>query len=144
MKGKLFNPKQVTDGKHIEFANSQKHAFIKFYDNGYAKVFTGKRKTEDELNQIKKTKADYMRRCKTLTEINAKQLDIQQRGFNNGNHIDHIVPREYGYKNNIPVELIASLENLQILSKEDNIKKGNIITHKAKELLQKWGFAKVV
>lgn len=140
MKGKLFNPQQVKDGIHIEYASKQQHAYVKTYPNGFVKVVTTKYKTEEEKQHDRRRKAQYMRRCKELTETNAQEMNITQRGFSTGNHIDHIVPREYGFKNNIPVELIASKENLQILTRQDNIDKGDKITTKAKELLQKWGF----
>lgn len=38
--------------------------------------------------------------------------------------LDHIIPVKYGFDNNIAPEIIASLDNLQMLSWEDNLKKG--------------------
>ena len=139
MKGKIFNPKQVQQGEHLLFAKSCKHASIIEYPNGFVKVYTTKEKPLEAVKRERERKAKYMKECKELTEKNALSLEITNRGFYK-DQIDHIVPRSDGYKHNIPTQLIASIENLQILSRNENYKKGDKLTDKANELLAKWGF----
>lgn len=83
---------------------------------------------------------NYKKEVKTLSELNSKELlNGKTRGFKE-NHIDHIVPISYGFKKSIPVSLISSKDNLQVLSYKDNMKKGVKITKEAIELLIKWGY----
>ena len=45
-------------------------------------------------------------------------------GVKGAYQIDHIIPIQYGFMNNIPPEKLASPINLQFISWEDNHKKG--------------------
>lgn len=66
----------------------------------------------------------YRRRVQKLTEKVKNQLqNIELRGFNTY-HIDHKKSIAIGYKEGIPADVIASLSNLQIISKADNLRKG--------------------
>ena len=49
--------------------------------------------------------------------------DIDKRGFNSC-HVDHIISIGMGYKCKIPIDLIANINNLQVITKEENKKKG--------------------
>lgn len=41
-----------------------------------------------------------------------------------GNHLDHIIPISYGWKNKISPEKIGNIKNLQFIPWEENYKKG--------------------
>lgn len=53
-------------------------------------------------------------------------------------HIDHIVPVSYCFKNNIPVELCYSVENLTMSSAKENCGRKDKLNERAIELLEKW------
>ncbi len=46
-------------------------------------------------------------------------------GVKGAYHLDHIISINYGYKNNIPAEIIGSLYNLQFIPWKENIIKGS-------------------
>lgn len=48
-----------------------------------------------------------------------------------GYHLDHIFPVAYGYKLNIPPEVLADWRNLQMLYWRDNIMKGTVLLEEA-------------
>jgi hypothetical protein len=75
-----------------------------------------------------------------ITNINALNLDgIELRGWK-GKHVEHIVPISYGERHNIPAELIGSLDNIVMMDRSDNMKKGCKLTEASKELLKLWGY----
>jgi 5-methylcytosine-specific restriction endonuclease McrA len=75
-----------------------------------------------------------------ITNSNAVYLkDIELRAWK-GKHVEHIVPISYGEKHNIPAELIGSLENLVMLDRKENMKKGKALSAQSKELLKTWGY----
>jgi hypothetical protein len=41
-----------------------------------------------------------------------------------GNHLDHIIPISYGWKNKISPEKMGNIKNLQFIPWEENYKKG--------------------
>ncbi len=57
-----------------------------------------------------------------------------------GYTVDHIVPKSFGFKYDIPAELIASIENLQFLTLAENVAKGTRMTPRGIENLLKWGY----
>ncbi|WP_277496565.1 hypothetical protein [Elizabethkingia anophelis] len=62
------------------------------------------------------------------TEKNAVRLpNIHLRGVNY--HLDHITPISYGYKHNIEPELIGSLCNIRIITREENLYKCDKLIH---------------
>lgn len=66
----------------------------------------------------------YKKKVWDLTEIICKGLKgIEKRGFKN-HHIDHKISIWQGYKSSIPVEYIASLENLRMIPYKENMLKG--------------------
>ena len=92
-------------------------------------------KLSDPVHLIKRL---YMEDVKRYTESNKHLIiGIEKRSWN-GYHIDHIVAKSYGYKNNIPAYLIGSPENLQMLPAHENLKKRSKLTPKAIQLLKKW------
>lgn len=42
-------------------------------------------------------------------------------------HLDHIYPVSIAFKYNVPIELMSSIENLQLLPYNNNIKKSNVV-----------------
>lgn len=83
----------------------------------------------------------YMNACRILTEYHKdKRWDMNTRGLWEGMQIDHIVPKSFGFKYGIPVELISCRSNLQFITKEENEKKGNRLNQKARHLLATWGY----
>ena len=64
------------------------------------------------------TAKNYRKYKKTINPMNLP------RGRGEGKyHLDHIIPVLYGFLNDIPVEQIASVDNLQMLTDEENRKK---------------------
>jgi hypothetical protein len=85
-----------------------------------------------------KTKTGYYDKCWELSNINAKGLpDIKNRRWGKFD-LDHIVPISYGYRNNIPIELIASKANLRVISHRENFEKNARITDESIEILTMW------
>lgn len=73
-----------------------------------------------------------------ITNKNCQHLDLSNRRFKGGDHVDHIVPVLYCFKNKIAPEVCASPENLQILKEQDNYDKRHSIIKEAKEIIDKW------
>jgi len=53
-------------------------------------------------------------------------------------HIDHIVPKSYGYENNINPKVIGSIYNLQMLSSRENAIKSKHLTKQSFEIIKKY------
>lgn len=89
-----------------------------------------------------KPKQRYNRYVKIVRELTEKKsgvlFNIEKRQFRLYD-IDHIVPISLAYKLNILPYLIASSDNLQVISNIDNFAKGNNITAKGQMLLNEWG-----
>ena len=103
----------------------------------YPELFKTKRKK-------KKEKLEYYNKCWKITEQNAPLIkDIEKRKFKSYD-IDHIVPISYGYRNNIPAELIGSLENLRMLPNKENLLKNFNITDESKKILLLWKEQKLI
>jgi hypothetical protein len=80
-------------------------------------------------NPNKKEFEEYMYNVRLLTENVYKQnkeiINPYNRprtlcGVEGGYQLDHIISIKYGFDNNIPPEIIGSLENLQMLSWKEN------------------------
>lgn len=92
-----------------------------------------KRKLSDEeLCEYRK----YRNRLANLTEktYNAHKEEINPNdykravaGVEDAYHLDHIIPAKFGFDNNIPPEVLAEKNNLQMLPWRDNIVKGKHI-----------------
>lgn len=52
---------------------------------------------------------------------------------------DHIVPVSFGFKHDIPPVLMGSPENIEYVSLNVNIQKGQRLTPEAIAILKKWG-----
>lgn len=73
-----------------------------------------------------------------LSSGNMDHLDLSNRKFIGGDHVDHIVPVKYCYLNKIDPYVCARAENLQILSHYANFDKGDVITDEGRRLIDKW------
>lgn len=77
--------------------------------------------------------AAYVQKVHYLTSIEyIKHIDkinpnnfprVQAKAGNVGYHLDHIVSKKYCYLNNIPPEICANYQNLQMIPWQDNVKK---------------------
>lgn len=87
----------------------------------------------------------YRKTARNMTARTKKTLDLSsynigKAGVEGAYQVDHIVSVVYGYENNIPVELIASIENLQVIPWEENLSKKHHLTDDARKLLNEWGY----
>lgn len=137
------NPTQISQTK-LAWDESRKQLFKdrlkasldgkSFNDFHTEEMFAARRKMLEErgdiipLDQLTDWQR-YSKKARRLTErtyrnnkdiINPHNLSRQQCQY----ELDHIVPVFYGFQNQIPEELIASSENLQMLSMEHNRTKG--------------------
>ncbi len=107
------------------------------------------RKTRIEKGIIKLDNSDflmYSRLVRNLTVQTYKKFkeyinpsDLK-RGLFSGEdlyHVDHIVSIKAGYENNVPIHIIASEENLQMLLVETNCSKGTDCDSTIEELFNK-------
>ena len=62
--------------------------------------------------------------CWKLSNINSSEINADNGRLFGFYDLDHIVPISYGYRNNIPIHLIASRENLRIIPHKENFAKG--------------------
>lgn len=124
------------NGDKYKALSSLSENYRKIIEELYPKLFRTKKK--------KKEKLAYYNKCWKITEKNAPLIkDIDKRKFKSYD-IDHIVPISYGYKNNIPAELIGSLENLRMLPNKENLLKNINITEESEEMLLLWKKQKLI
>lgn len=122
----------------------KKYVMIKKYGKNYFKRIThNKRRAGIKIlfNRTKVIQRKYARQMKSTPLHTAKHLYRVEVGRHTKNslknnylkgkemsdkynyNIDHIVPVMYGFHNNIPPELIGHINNLQVITKIDNLKK---------------------
>jgi len=85
----------------------------------------------------------YRRDVKKYTKKSLKNnylLNYDKRGRieNGGWHLDHIVSIIYGFRNKILPKKIGSIENLRMISAQDNLLKWERIDHKGQSILKMW------
>ncbi len=78
----------------------------------------------------------YYAKVWILTEANdlTKLKNHKRRSFK-GFHLDHIYPISQGFKQGIPPEAIAHIDNLQFMPAKRNLKKRDTITESTKKLI---------
>ena len=64
----------------------------------------------------------YRKMVSSISKVNIRQNNIE---VPEGYEIDHIFPVSYGELLNLPPHVIADINNLQIITKEENSKKSN-------------------
>lgn len=84
-------------------------------------VYSDLRKYRSRI--VSRSKYTYRKNKKIL---NPNDYVIGTHG-ENVYHLDHIYPVSEAFKYNVPIELMSSIENLQLLPYTDNIKKSNAI-----------------
>lgn len=140
---KYNNSTQISQTK-LEWDESRKQLFKdrlsaslngkKLNDFHNEEMYVARRKMLEErgdiipLDQLTEWQI-YSKQVRNLTEKtyrNSKDI-INPLNVPRGQNLyelDHIVPIFYGFQNNIPIELIASIENLQMLNMKQNRVKG--------------------
>lgn len=76
----------------------------------------------ESLESIGKKENRYRRKVDNISKVNLRQNNIE---VPEGYEIDHIFPVSYGELLNLPPHVIGDINNLQIITKEDNSKKSN-------------------
>lgn len=126
-----------TEFSYLTKSYAVKHDKIK----GFCSDCEAKHSTKPSINE-KKERKKYDREVRRLTQetINENRVRLfgarqrSLRGFN----IDHILSVKQGYINSIPPHKMASIENLQVLSNQENTKKGSILTPEGRRILIKF------
>lgn len=97
-----------------------------------------RRHHEKEINKIYEDRDLYEHKIRLCTEsADLSKIDgIEKRGKDYS--LDHIFPIKIAFEYNLPVTLISSLSNLQILPNLANLQKGNKITPQVIELVEMW------
>ena len=119
--------------KHFEHLKEQEYIideFIKIYNSENYKTIKSKVKHSYNKDLCKFI---YYYRVYEMTEKNAyfvKNIERCSCLF----HLDHIIPIEIGYKYGIDYNIIGSVDNLQIISLQENFKKSNTITKQVKNM----------
>jgi hypothetical protein len=96
-------------------------------------------KIKQRVKKIKDIKKKiYYAKVWILTEANDLTVlkNHEKRGFKKY-HLDHIYPISESYKNGIPPEIVANIENLRFVTRRTNMKKGNKITKKGVDVMKK-------
>jgi hypothetical protein len=81
--------------------------------------------TWDEYNDWTDNKKKYYQMVRRITE---QQPLTEIKGYDRRGldyHLDHIYPIVEGFKNKISPEKIGNIDNLQIISSEDNLRKSD-------------------
>ncbi len=122
------NVRLVSSETRSKISNKAKQRWVSPTENMLNGIEKRKLSTE-ELLDFKK----YRNRLKVLTEktyldnideINPNGYTRGVAGIDGAYHLDHIIPARFGFENNIPPEVLAEKENLQILPWRENIVKG--------------------
>lgn len=71
---------------------------------------------------LDKKERDYRNRVARITKVNIIHNNIN---VPDGYEVDHIFPVSYGELLGLPPHVMADINNLQIITKEDNLKKSN-------------------
>lgn len=147
---KYNNPQQITETK-LNWSEEKKRTYLmrrdqslggmsltEYRDLHHKQAWKNKRKNTRvsrgldisvaQMSEYRK----YANRARAATEqtykknkrtINPKNL-LRVKAGRSGYQLDHIISVKMGFLNNIPVEVIASVENLQMLPWRDNVRKG--------------------
>lgn len=106
---------------------------LRSIDRSYMQTEEYRNKLRDEVNVTEYKR--YRNRVKSLTEaayrnnmqiINPYKHPRTLCGVDGGYQLDHIIGIRYGYDNAIPAEIIASVDNLQMLPWKENRMKGEM------------------
>lgn len=74
--------------------------------------------------KTKTRRATYYKAVSELTRLNYPKVE----GYFYGAHLDHRIPKRFGFTHDIEIEIIGSLSNLRFLTPDENIEKGSRIT----------------
>lgn len=109
-----------------------------------------KMKTRKKNGNIAKENSDFNMYSKLVRFYSEREYQLykeyinpynKERGkYSNSNlhHLDHIISIKHGFDNNIPIYIMSSQFNLQLLLVEDNCKKGQNCDFELEELFNKF------
>lgn len=109
-------------------------------------------KLKKQFNNLVKNHPTIKQRVKKIKDLNKKiyyakvwilteENDLtvlknyKRRGFKTY-HLDHIFPIHQGYKDGLPPEIIADIDNLRFVTRKTNMKKGGLVTERSIKLIQ--------
>jgi hypothetical protein len=123
--------------KGITHSNETKHKLREI-----SLIYWNVYKNSDEYKKWQIKKSDYELYKLKVLDITHKNDIKQLENYSKRNNyhkyeLDHIYPIREGFRNNIPAELIGSIDNLRIISRNENRTKSNKITI-IPEHIQKW------
>lgn len=98
------------------------------------------RQTANEWQKYK-SKVTALTRKSYLTnedKINPDDLPKGRAGTKGAYHLDHIVPIRYCFENNIPADICAHPDNLQMMKWKDNIVAKNHLKEKIPLIFENW------
>lgn len=100
--------------------------------NGY---YTDDYNLQDKVEYKKAVKRETLQWDVSLLEHSEKRgrIDLKE----DAHHLDHIIPMEYGFANQIPPEHIGHICNLQFIPAVENVVKSAKIVMEYEELLEK-------
>lgn len=132
---------------------------IKNYQNKYGTLkglefwfaqYEKSSKTKRKFSKIKVEEIDnYKKYCMfvnkfTRRNISLFKFNLENRGKGiNKNHVDHKIPKHYGFLNNIPAEIIGSVYNLQLLTCSENCSKQDKYSGGIEVLIEKYNNCKI-
>ena len=90
------------------------------------------------INTVSSDQKSYETNARELTELKRKNISLPIGSYGQELNLDHIISIKFGYEHNIPVSVICRDDNLQWISREENLSKGSKLTEKSTELLKLW------
>jgi len=90
------------------------------------------------INTVSSDYKSYETSARELTDLKKKNIPLPNGSYGQELNLDHTIPIKFGYDHNIPVSVICRDDNLQWITREDNLRKGSKLTEKATDLLKLW------
>jgi hypothetical protein len=90
------------------------------------------------INTVSSDYKSYETKARELTDLKKKNIPLPIGSYGQELNLDHVISIKFGYEHNIPVSVICRDDNLQWISREDNLRKGSKLTEKSTELLKLW------
>lgn len=110
-----------------------KHA-LKFYVEKHGRTYD-LADWNDYKNRVMSLSNAYYEQNKHI--LNPLDLPRMRAGAHpDAVNVDHIIPMIYGFKNGLPIELLANPLNIRVISATSNLRKKQKLTEEAKALLE--------
>ncbi len=96
-----------------------------FYEIRRKKMILRENQDNERALKLQRKLLTYRQYEKIVRDLTEKQplfllSNIEKRHFTKY-HVDHIISIMYGYDNDIPVEIIADITNLQVITAKENM-----------------------